>query len=658
VSNPYLSRGPVRDPDMLFGRRHELHEIAAFVAASQSVSIVGPRKIGKTSLIYSLIRPSSWPDLRLEANNLFVYLDCEVLGEGAHAEIFGQFAAEMIAALEERGLPQEPALEVAIARPTRLTFEAAVRKLNQRGLRVTLILDEFERLSINPQLDVNFFNALRSIAGRYQFVFLTASARPLIELTYSGRSQEILSSPFFNIFAPVFLGLLANEDAYRLMREPMRKAGAAFTSSTEDFLYDLVGGHPLGLQVASFHAFDVRDDHAEIERRTLRELEAHFAYTWHNLTPAEQDALRRVDAAAALASCDTAMRGLLRDLVQKCLLIAEGRVENASLQYRYPSRAWAQFVAVQHKVSDSLKTAVLSDLAAPSHAGDRPTPGAASARPPFVGARFGPYKVLEPLGRGGMAEVYRGIHTRLGRVVAIKVLPAGLAGHADFRERFEREARAVAALRHTNIVQVYDFGDSEGMYYMVMEYIAGSDLAQVLMERGPLPLAQALPLLGDVAAALDYAHMQGLVHRDIKPSNVMIQTAAATGQGQRAILTDFGIAKILAASNAATKTGMMLGTLDYMAPEQIRAAGEVDARADVYALGVMLFQMLTGRLPFTGENPGTVVLAHLSEPPPDPRTLLPALPDHVALAILRALAKEPAERYQTAGALAAALSAE
>jgi serine/threonine-protein kinase len=590
----------------------------------------------------------------LDATNLFVYLDCEVLGEGAHAEIFGQVAAEMAAALDERGLDAEPSLEAAVVRPTRLTFEAAVRKLNQRGLRVALILDEFERLSTNPQLDVNFFNALRSIAGRYQFVFLTASARPLIELTYTGRSQEILSSPFFNIFAPVFLGLLAKEDAYQLMREPMRKVGAAFAPATEDFLYDLVGGHPLGLQVACFHAFELQDDETEIERRTLRELEAHFAYTWHNLTPTEQDALRRVDDVAARANGDTAVRGLLRDLVQKCLLIADVGAQGVPGQYRYPSRAWAQFLAAQHQTTEPLKTAVLADLATRGRAGDRPH--VAEAPKMLIGTRLGPYEVREPLGRGGMAEVYHGVHIRLGRAVAIKVLPAGLAGLADFRERFEREARAVAALRHTNIVQVYDFGDAEGIYYMVMEYIAGSDLAQLLAERGRLPLAQALPIVRDVAAALDYAHAQGLVHRDVKPSNVMLcSKTAESKQKPEAILTDFGIAKILSHSSGATRTGAMIGTLDYMAPEQIRDAGEVDARADVYALGVMLFQMLTGRLPFSGASPGVVVLAHLSEPPPDPRMLLPELPDRVAHAILRALAKDPAERYQTAGALIAAL---
>jgi eukaryotic-like serine/threonine-protein kinase len=643
---------------MLFGRMHELREIAAFVAASQSVSIVGPRKIGKTSLIYSLIRPSTWPELRLDANNLFVYIDCEVLGEGAHAEIFGQFATAMIGAIDERGLEPEPALEAATTRPTRLTFEAAVRKLNQRGLRVTLILDEFERLSTNPQLDVNFFNALRSIAGRYQFVFLTLSARPLIDLTYSGRSQEILSSPFFNIFAPVFLGLLAKEDAYQLMSEPMRRLGAAFAPTTEDFLYALVGGHPFGMHVACFHAYDTQDDHAEIERRTLRELDAHFAYLWRNLMSNEQDALRRVEDAAARATGDTAMRGLLRDLVQKCLLVADVGAQGVPPQYRYPSRAWAQFVATQHQTTDLFKTAVASDPIAQGQIGEQP-PYGAGAHKTLVGMRLGSYEVRELLGRGGMAEVYYGVHTRLGRPVAIKVLPAGLASQADFRDRFEREARAVATLRHANIVQVYDFGDAEGMYYMVMEYIAGSDLAQLLAERGPLPLAQALSILRDIASALDYAHAEDLVHRDIKPSNVMLSSITPEiGQTPRAILTDFGIAKLLTPGSRATRTGAMIGTLDYMAPEQIRDAGEVDARADVYALGVMLFQMLTGRLPFTSESPAAVVLAHLSETPPDPRILLPALPDSVALAILCALAKDPAERYQTAGALVAALGGE
>ncbi len=623
MDNPYIFRGPVHDPGMFFGRTHELNEIAAFLRGNQSISIVGPRKIGKTSLLFHLMRPEVWPDLGLGEDILFAYLDCEVLGEGEHEEILAQFAEEITAALDERDLPPEPALERAIDQPSRLSFEGAIRKLNRRGLRVVLVLDEFERLSTNASLDVNFFNALRSAAGRYKLAFLTGSARPLIQLTYSGKSQEILSSPFFNIFAPLFLGLFPEEEARQLIREPTERF---FPPATENFIYDLVGGHPLALQVACFHAFDDPNDTAEFERRITLELAPHFQYYWHNLTPDEQRTLRQLSSAAARASSDTTLRGVLRDLVQKCLLVSDDGA------YRYPSRAWENFLSSSFVASTSPPPASLS--------GSDGLP---------AGTRLGTYEVLELLARGGMAEIYKGRHPRLDRTVAIKILSTSLAAEADFRQRFEREAQAVAALRHPNIVQVFDFGDVEGTYYMVMEFIDGVDLSGYVCEAGRMPLEQVRPLLRDIANALDYAHAEGVVHRDVKPSNVMLQEERGR---TRAILTDFGIAKIRAADTGVTKTGMMMGTLDYMAPEQVQGARKADGRADVYALGVMLYQMLVGELPFCGDNPGAVMLAHLQQPAPDPRLLLPELPENVAAAILRAMAKDPDERHPTAGALA------
>ncbi len=632
MENPYIYRGPVRDPAMFFGRRHELNEIAAFLRGNQSVSVVGPRKIGKTSLLFHLMRPQTWPELGLglggegEAGILFAYLDCEVLGESGHEEIMASFASEIAAALEGHGLEPEPALEQAIDSPSRLSFENAVRKLNRRGLRLVLILDEFERLSTNANLDVNFFNALPA-AGRSQLAFVTASAMPLIQLTYAERSKEILSSPFFNIFAQLFLGLMPEREAMQLIEEPARAAGAPFSPELASFIFSLVGGHPLALQVACFHAMSTPDDRTEIERQTLLELTPHFQYYWHNLSPQEQSALRQLSNIASRADSDTTLRGVLRDLAQKCMLVAEGE------SYCYASKLWASFIAAQ---------------AAPQ--------GLVQKGGLLTGTRLGTYEVLELLGRGGMAEVYKGRHPRLNRTVAIKILPPSLAAEADFRQRFEQEARAVAALRHPNIVQVFDFGDVEGTYYMVMEYIEGTDLARHLRDNGPLTLEQVRPIVQDMAAALDHAHGQGLVHRDIKPSNVMLQPQGSAPGGWRAILTDFGIAKILASDTAATKTGMMMGTLNYMAPEQVRVSRHVDGRADVYSLGVMIYEMLVGELPFRGENPGAIMLAHLQQPPPDPRLSLPELPDSVALAILRALAKEPEERWPTAGELAAALN--
>jgi serine/threonine protein kinase len=187
-----------------------------------------------------------------------------------------------------------------------------------------------------------------------------------------------------------------------------------------------------------------------------------------------------------------------------------------------------------------------------------------------------------------------------------------------------------------------------------MEYVKGQPLSERIRAGGRLPLEDALRITRDISMALDYAHEHGLVHRDVKSSNVMLEPLQAGDPGGaafRAVLMDFGIAKILGGATHLTQTGMM-GTLDYMAPEQIRASREVDPRADIYSLGVMLFEMLTGRLPFRSDNPGAVVLAHLQQPPPDPLGIAPDLPSQVRLVVSKAMAKNPAERYLTAGALA------
>lgn len=271
----------------------------------------------------------------------------------------------------------------------------------------------------------------------------------------------------------------------------------------------------------------------------------------------------------------------------------------------------------------------------------------------LTGVQLGPYKVSEVLGRGGMGEVYKGEHLTLDRAVAIKVLPRELAQKEESRARFEREAKIVASFKHPNIVNVFDFGEYEGMFYMVMEFLEGQELSDVLKSNGAMSPAEVYPILYDVAAALDYAHAQGFVHRDVKPSNIMLQPTK--GGKRRAVLMDFGIAKIVSGSSAGiTQTGTM-GTLDYMAPEQIMSPKEVDQSADVYSLGIVAFQMLTGELPFKGSNAGQILYGHLQKPVPDPRDFAPELPASVAQALKKALSKAAEDRYQTAGALVAAL---
>lgn len=263
-----------------------------------------------------------------------------------------------------------------------------------------------------------------------------------------------------------------------------------------------------------------------------------------------------------------------------------------------------------------------------------------------AGTVLGPYRVIELIGSGGMARVYRAHHSALERDVAIKVLPAAYASDPAFLERFQQEARTVAHLRHPNILEVFDFGEYDGQPYIVMEFMAGGTLAGRLGQ--PMPLAEAIPIVSDVAAGLDHAHDHGVLHRDIKPGNVFFD-----GEG-RAVVGDFGLAKIMEAAKSLTTAGTTLGTPEFMSPEQ--ALGRtLDRRTDVYSLGAVVYMMLTGRVPYSGDTPLSTMFAHVQQPLPPPRSLNPALPESVEDVIIRSLAKEPADRFATTGGLAQSL---
>jgi serine/threonine protein kinase len=264
---------------------------------------------------------------------------------------------------------------------------------------------------------------------------------------------------------------------------------------------------------------------------------------------------------------------------------------------------------------------------------------------------LGPYRLLSLLGAGGMAEVYRAHDPRLDREVAIKVLPVDLARQPGFLERFRREARNVAQLDHPNIMPIYDFGEQGGAPYVVMPLIEGGTLRERIIKQEVCSLRDAVTIIYQVALALEEAHNHGLVHRDVKPANILLAS------GDRAVLADFGIACVLAEEHnePLTRAGMGIGTAEYMSPEQAR--GEpIDHRADVYALGIVLFQALTGQVPFTSEDHFTTAMMQVYEEPPAPRSLNQTIPPAVEALILKALAKEPGRRFQSAAAFARALT--
>jgi serine/threonine protein kinase len=285
---------------------------------------------------------------------------------------------------------------------------------------------------------------------------------------------------------------------------------------------------------------------------------------------------------------------------------------------------------------------------------------------PLIGRQLGAYHIQAKLGEGGMARVYKAYHARLRRDVAIKIILAQIADQAGFRARFEQEAQLIAQLQHPNIVTVYDFGESGNLTYLVMQYVGGGTLRNQLREGRPLEPQQAARYALQMARALHHAHLHGIVHRDVKPQNMLV---SSTDRNQL-LLSDFGIAKLfssgreatlttltpgaLASDKSLTSVGQIVGTAEYMAPEQVNMQA-VDARTDVYALGVVLFQMLTGQVPFQSSSALGLLYQQVNTVPLSARELNPAVPETLAQITARALAKAPEARFQSAEAMAQGL---
>ncbi len=260
---------------------------------------------------------------------------------------------------------------------------------------------------------------------------------------------------------------------------------------------------------------------------------------------------------------------------------------------------------------------------------------------PLIDTLFdGRYLIIRKLGSGGMANVYLAADQELGRRVAIKILDDRHARDEQFVERFRREAQNAAGLSHPSIVSIYDRGDSEGTYYIAMEYVEGRTLKELLVARGPSPLGIAIDYTRQILSALRFAHRNGIVHRDIKPHNVIVD-----GEGRVKVM-DFGIARAGAASQM-TEAGSIIGTAQYLSPEQARGA-PVDQTSDLYSTGIVLYELLTGSVPFTGETPVEIAMKHLSQAPVSPSAHRPEIPRDLDYVVLRALAKDPADRYHSA----------
>jgi serine/threonine protein kinase len=268
---------------------------------------------------------------------------------------------------------------------------------------------------------------------------------------------------------------------------------------------------------------------------------------------------------------------------------------------------------------------------------------------PQLGDHVAGYRIERQLGRGGMGVVYLAEQVRLRRYVALKLIVPELAEDDEFRRRFERESQMAASLDHPNVIPVYEAGESDGALFISMRYVEGYDLRAVIRSAGRIEPARAARLVGQLGDALDAAHARGLVHRDVKPANVLV-AGELGGASEHAYLTDFGLTKHVSSSSGITHTGQWVGTLDYVAPEQI-SGGPLDARVDVYSLGCVLFEALTGRVPYPKDSDVAKMFAHMNEPPAPVSALVPSAGWAFDAVVARALAKAPEQRYPSAGDL-------
>ena len=267
---------------------------------------------------------------------------------------------------------------------------------------------------------------------------------------------------------------------------------------------------------------------------------------------------------------------------------------------------------------------------------------------PLIGRVFDRrYVIKRKLGSGGMADVYLAEDQELGRNVALKLLNERHAADEQFVERFRREAQSAAGLNHPNIVSIFDRGYAEGTYYIAMEYLEGRTLKELLVRNGPTPIPVSIEYARQILGALAFAHRNGIVHRDIKPHNIVV------GSDGRLKVTDFGIAR--SGASQMTEAGSIVGTAQYLSPEQARGAS-VDPRSDLYSLGIVLYEMLTGHVPFTGDTPVEIAMKHLSLAPEPPSALRPEVPHNLDAVVMRALAKDPDQRYASAEEMDAELA--
>ncbi len=642
--NPYLNRVAIRDPRQFYGRRREIAKIFSRIGASrpQSISIVGDRRIGKSSLLNQIYHPEIRAQhLDPSVEYVFLFVDLQQRRHIAPDDLFLDIFAQLAEALGEEAVE-------GIA-PSFDGMRKMLARLRTAGRRLIILFDEFDAVTTNRRFDLDFYSFLRALANNYDVAYVTSSNRDLQELCHTAM---IADSPFFNIFTNVYLRAFSQAEARQLIAEPSMAAGVPLEPYARDVV-DIAGYFPFFLQIACSSYFDALVEGAGADNRLRRaaeelfldEARGHFRFIWEHLDGDHRDVLRtlvvggEIDAQKSHVYEDLKRGGYVVDATRGSRVFSSLFVDAIS---RPRSGAGKPEIEVpptdQFVPTDTAKTAV--------------APTGDMARLLADKGRIGRFVVRERLGGGGMGDVYSAYDTELTRLVAIKVLGMKYAADSISKRRFLREAQMASILNHPNIATIYEIGELSGVPYIVMEYVEGDTLTERLAEQGPFAFGQVLEVGRQVASALEEAHEKGVVHRDIKSSNIILTT-----RGSVKIL-DFGLAKpsplaekMREQVSDITEPGVLIGTITYMSPEQASGKGEVTHLSDIFSLGVVLYEMTTGSLPFDAETYFQIINKITNDTPRPIVELRPDTPGPLAAVIARAMAKSPSERYASARAL-------
>lgn len=637
--NPYLNRVAIKDPAQFFGRAREAAKIFSRIGASrpQSISVVGERRIGKSSLLYYINHPEVRARyLDSPESFVFVFIDLQQKRRLTLTEFFKElFTLVAKETGDETVRKLEPGFD---------SVRTMLEDFRREGRKLVVLFDEFDAITANRAFDLEFYSFLRSIANNYDVAYVTSSARDLQELCHT---QLIADSPFFNIFTNVFLRAFARKEAMELITRPSSEAGLPLSGYARR-ITETAGHFPYFLQIACSTYFDHllendgKLDREEVESTFLDEAKGQFRFIWDHMNEGQRSAVRVFLAEGCV---EKEQEHIYEDLKRAGYFIEDDRGP------RIFSTLFSSVVSRPRVITTELRETDRAAMAV--HDGKTEKVVA----PPLIEPKghIGRFDIRRSLGAGGMGEIFEAHDTELHRTVAIKVLASKYVEDETMKQRFLREARMASQLNHANIATIYEIGEAAGNPYIIMEYVEGETLSDRLGD-GPLDLETIIAVGAQSADALFEAHQCGVVHRDIKSSNIMIND-----RGKVKVL-DFGLAKPITLTNRSksksrlTESGVLLGTVNYMSPEQATGRGQVTHLSDIFSLGVVLYEVTTGRLPFDGDTYFQTIEAINKREPSPVKKYRKDAPGELAEIIERLLKKNPGERYQSAAEIAQALA--